>query len=341
MAQFKDYLIAIKTGDLSHAHTSGATPNVTLRGLFGECSPYLLTNGSAIALNQDIKDGGKTIVPATQIHEKWRRNSWDIFRIRTFNVGGIMALKVEKQGTDAWHLEKVVVIPFKPDGSYNLSKRRTFSPRRWFDAADFDKLTSLWIHPDESADSESEHSLKWSAPETVKTAKTKIMRYDNVYGDSTIETNFTYSYSILKGVVIEKEKTKELSTENSIEASISFEAGAGFLGGKTSAEVSTSFALAVAHSCTDRFGTTSTTTEEQTQEIPVTIPAHGGLTIIFQIYQKTLNYKATYDDYEVPITVHDGTVDTSFKVFNKILDYEESQTEARNLAKEAGAFMEL
>lgn len=340
MAQFQDYLIAVKTGNLSYAHTDG-TPEITLRGLFGKCSPYLLTNSSSIALEKDIFDEKEEIIiPATSIHERWCQNSWDIFHIRTFDLGSIRTLKVNKEGTNAWYLEKIIIIPFMYNVNYthsnisnleilDISNRRSFIVKRWFDSADFDKLTSLWLHPDELLKNSNLNSSKLSAPEILKTAKTKIMRYDNSEGQSPINTEFIYSYSVLKGVAIEKEKTIQTTSGYGISSEISFSYGVeGF---EASVSASTSFSKEITDTCMNKFGTTTTTSEEQIQKVPIVVPASSSLTIIFQIYENTLIYSISYDGYEVPITVNDGTIDTSFKVFNRILSEKEAEKEIRNL----------
>jgi hypothetical protein len=346
MGQFQDYLIAVKTGDLSYAQTDG-TPEITLHGLFGKCSPYLLTHSSSIALKKNVVDkNNNIIIPETDTHERWCQNSWDIFHIRTFDLGSIRKLNIDKQGTNAWYLEKIIVIPFFYNTNYehsnisnvnilDISNRRTFIIKRWFDSADFDKLTSLWVHPDELLKNSKLNFSELRDLKIFKTAKTKIMRYDNSQGTDPIETDFTYSYSVLKGVAIEKEKTTQISSGYNISSDISFSYEAG--GFEASASVSTSFSKEITDTCMNKFGTTTTTSEEQTQTIPITIPKESNLTIIFQIYENSLKYKVSYDGYEVPITVNDGTIDTSFKVFNKILSKEEAEEEIQNLMTISGA----
>ncbi len=161
------------------------------------------------------------------------------------------------------------------------------------------------------------------------------MRYDNSNGVEAIKTEFTYAYSVLKGVAIEKEETTQISTGYGISSDISFSYEAGGFG--ASASISKYFSQEINYTCRNKFGTTTTTSEEQTQTIPITIPKESGLTIIFQIYENSLKYKISYDGYEVPITVNDGTIDTSFKVFNEILTEEQAEQEIKSLMALSGA----
>lgn len=338
MAQFQDYLVAVKTANSTNAGMDSITPYVTLGGFFGASTRYALNASSAIAQSSPITtSSGAVLVPTTPAYSnKFETNQWDVFKIRTNNVGTLMQVRVEKGGTDAWKLDKVVVIPYKPDGvTLDTEQYRTFTINRWFDSADFDNLTDLTIDSDQVLDSPT-----WTQNQVIKTAKAMVMRYDNTAGSTPVSTTMTCHYSLVQGAAIEKNKTSSTTTSIGVSATTSFEAGGGILGGATvSASVTTDFSRQVTESCESKCGTSTTSTLEQTQEIPIEVPANAAVTLIVQVYQKVLKHSVTYGGYQVPITVYDPTAEVHFKLYTGILDNATASLKSQELATLAGAML--
>jgi hypothetical protein len=338
MAQFQDYLIAVKTANNANANMDGITPYATLAGFFGASTKYALNASSAIALGSPITTStGTVLVPTTQAYaNKFEVNQWDVFKIRTNNVGTVLQIRLEKGGTDAWKPDRVVVIPYKADGTtLDIEQHRTFTINRWFDSADFDNLSDLTIDSDQVLDSPT-----WTQNQVIKTAKTMVMRYDNTAGSTTVRTTMTCHYSLVQGAAIEKNKTSSTTTSVGVSATTSFEAGGGILGEpKVTATVTTDFNRQVTESCENKCGTSTTSTLEQSQEIPIEVPANAAVTLIVQVYQRVLKHNVSYGGYQVPITVYDPTAEVQFKLYTGILDNATANLRSQELATLAGAIL--
>ncbi len=336
MAQFQDYLIAVKTASVANANMDGVTPYVTLGGFFGASTRYALNASSAIPLASAITTStGTVLVPTTAAYaNKFEVNQWDVFKIRTNNVGTIMQIRVEKSGTDAWRPEKIVAIPYKTNTqTLDTEQYRTFTVDRWFDSADFDNLSDLTIDSDQVLDSPT-----WTQNQVIKTAKTMVMRYDNTAGNTAVTTTMTCHYSLVQGAAIEKNKTSSTTTSVGVSATTSFEASGGPLGGATvSASVTTDFSRQVTDSCENKCGTSTTSTLEQTQEIPIEVPANAAVTLIVQVYQRVVKHSVSYGGYQVPITVYDPAAEVHFKLYTGILDSANAALKSQEMATLAGA----
>lgn len=336
MAQFLDYLIAVKTANVPNANMDACTPYLTLGGIFGTSTKYALNASSAISVSKISRSDGSDLVPATAANSnKFEVNQWDVFRIRTNNVGAPMQINMQKSGTDAWKLEKIVVIPYKLDGmSLDIEQYRTFTPNRWLDSADFDSLSDLTIDSDQVLD------VSWTPTQVIKTAKTMVMRYDNTAGSTPVRTTLTCHYSLVTGAAIEKTKASSTTTSVGISMTTSFEAGGGLLGGPSvSASVTTEFSRQVTNSCESKCGTSTTSTLEQTQEIPIEVPANSAATLIVQVCQKVLKHSVSYGGYQVPITVYDPTAEVYFKLYPSILDSANAALKSQEMATLAGAVL--
>lgn len=337
MAQFLDYLIAVKTANVSNAGMDGITPYVTLGGFFGASTKYALNTSSAISVTKISKSDGSELVPATAANSnKFQVNQWDIFKIRTNNVGTLMQIRVQKSGADAWKLDRIVAIPYKSDGTtLDIDQYRSFSANRWFDSADFDNLTDLTLDSDQILDSPT-----WTLNQVIKSAKTMVMRYDNSAGNTAVRTTLTCNYSLVQGAAIEKNKATSTTTSMGISTTTSFEAGGGPLGEpKVSQSYSTSFSQAVTESCESKCGTSSTTSVGQSQEIPIEVPANSAVTLIVQVYQRALKHSVSYGGYQVPITVYDPAAEVQFKLYTGILDAATAAQRSQELAILAGAML--
>lgn len=337
MAQFLDYLIAVKTANVTNAGMDSITPSVTLGGFFGASTKFALNASSAIAVTKISKSDGGELVPTTSANSnKFEVNQWDVFKIRTNNVGTLMQIRVQKSGADAWKLDKIVAIPYKPDGTtLDIDQYRTFTANRWFDSADFDNLTDLTLDSDQVLDSPT-----WSLNQVIKSAKSMVMRYDNTAGNTAVRTTLTCHYSLVQGAAIEKNKTSSTTTSVGVSTTTSFEAGGGVLGEpKVSASISTSFSQSVTESCESKCGTSTTSTMEQSQEIPIEVPANAAVTLIVQVYQRVLKHNVSYGGYQVPITVYDPTAEVQFKLYTGILDSATAAQRSQDLASLAGAVL--
>ncbi len=335
MAQFQDYLIAVKTASATNSGMDNITPYVTLGGFFGASTRYALNSSTAIAVSKISKSDGTELVPLTNSNaNKFEISQWDVFKIRTNSVGTITQIRVEKSGTDAWKLEKIVAIPYKADGTtLDIDQHRTFTVNRWFDSADFDNLTDLTLDSDQVLESPT-----WTQNQVTKTAKTMVMRYDNSSGITAVSTTLACHYSLVQGAAIEKNKTTSTTTSMGVSMTSSFEAGGGVLGGATvSASVTTEFSQAVTNSCENKCGTSTTTTQEYTQEIPIEVPPNAAVTLIVQVYQRILKHSVSYGGYQVPISVYDPTPEVQFKLYPGILDSAAAAQKSQEMATLAGA----
>lgn len=337
MAQFQDYLVAVKTASGTNAGMDNITPYVTLGGFFGASTRYALNSSTDISVGKISKSDGTELVPLTNENaNKFEAGLWDVFKIRTNNVGTITQIRVEKSGTDAWRLERIVVIPYKADGTtLDIDQHKTFTVNRWFDSADFDNLTDLTLDSDQVLDSPT-----WTQNQVTKTAKTMVMRYDNTAGSTAVKTTLTCHYSLVQGAAIEKNKTTSTTTSVGVSTTTSFEAGGGILGGPSvSASVSTEFSQAVTDSCENKCGTSTTTTQEYTQEIPIEVPANTAVTMIVQVYQRILKHSVSYGGYQVPISVYDPSPEVQFKLYAGNLDSATAAQRSQEMATVAGAIL--
>lgn len=326
MAQFRDYLIAIKTGNVENATLSRACVYTTLNGVFGQTGKFRMSSQTNTSCS-NIMSGATVLVPATPTRSDYfNQGSWDIFRIRTNEIGTILSMIVYKDNTDAWFMEKAVVIPMKGDGTYEIAAKKTFSPKRWFDSNAFDTLVEIEIHPDEEM-----QASKLVPVSQVKTAKTIVMRYDNSGQLDPISTTFNYRYEIMTGVAIRRDETKSTTTSVGVAVEVSW---SGFF---ASGSRTTTFGQEIMSAVSNSFGATTTTTVERTQDIPVIVPANTARTLIVQVYQTAQKYDCIYGDYKVPVTVYQGNVDLQFKLFPGVLTAADATAKATAMAQVVGA----
>jgi hypothetical protein len=345
MAQFKSYLIAVKTSDLKDANTDAKTVQVSLIGVFGKTEPYRLNHSSNTscpkidAKSDPIKEEQSEVLPAIPIRKNlFELDKWDAFKITTNDVGTLLRIRVLMTDTDGWNLERAVVIPYNHDGeTLDLSMRRSFIVNRWFDSKDFDGLEDLEIDSEETL-----QAPVWQPSSSTKTAKTMVMRYENSAAKELI-TNFKFHYSIVQGVAIEESQTKETKTGHTRTHSweVSVKQSGEVLGAKVESEQKYSGSdvctREIAKSCSNKYGAMTTTSMIQEQEIPITLPPNSVGTLIVQVYQTAVTHQVNYGDYDMPVTVYDGTIDISFKLYPEILDEENAWKKASELAQEAGA----
>jgi hypothetical protein len=349
MAQFRSYLIAVKTSNLPGADTDDDTVKASLVGVFGETRPYRLNDKSQIfreritadynPITEEKYNPPVEVLPAIVKHgNKFEKDQWDAFKITTDDVGTLLRVRVEKKGDDGWNLEKVVVIPYDHKGTApDPSRRRNFLVQRWFDGDDFDLLQKLEIDCEESL-----QAPEWRQLRKAKTAKTMVMRYENSEKEA-LSTTFKFHYSIVQGVAIEASQTKDTKTGHTRTHSWEVSAKESGKVGVAEVELEQKYSGSdvctreISKSCSDKYGTTTTTSMNQEQEIPVTVPENGAVTLIVQVYQTALSHQVKYGDYEIPVTVYDGTVDISFKLYPEVLSEEIALERSRELAKVAGA----
>ena len=352
MAQFRSYLIAVKTSNVDHAGTDDDTVKASLIGVFGETKPYRLSALSQISCAEIMADcdpitkvkydNPVQVLPAiARRGNKFEKDQWDVFKITTDDVGTLLRVRVEKEGKDGWNLERVVVIPYDHKGTDpDPSLRRSFLVQRWFDSDDFDKLQKLEIDCEESL-----RAPEWLQPRRAKTAKSMVMRYENSK-EEALSTTFKFHYSIVQGVAIEASQTRDTKTghtrTHSWEVSVKESGMIAGVGVESEQKYSGSDVCTreITKSCSDKYGTTTTTSMNQEQEIPITVPANSAVTLIVQVYQTALSHQVKYGDYEIPVTVYDGTVDFSFKLYPEVLSEETAREKSRELAEVAGATLD-
>lgn len=349
MAEFRSYLVAVKTSNLKHAKSDDDTVWISLVGVFGATKPYRLSglsNRSCIEIMVHDDPVTKTkledpvqVLPAIPTRGNlFEQNCWDAFKITTDDVGTLLRIRVGKTGKDGWNLERVVVVPYDREGTaLDPGLLRSFRVNRWLDSNNFDKLDTLEIDSEESL-----LAPEWLRPTRTKTARTMVMRYENSE-DKELSTSFKFHYSIVQGVAIEASRTRETKTghtrTHSWEVSVSQSGKVAGVGVDSEQKYSGSDVCTqeISKSCSDKYGATTTTSMIQEQEIPVTLPPNGVVTLIVQVYQTAVRHQVKYGDYEMPVTVHDGTIDLSFKLYPEILSEETARKRSAELAEVAGA----
>lgn len=349
MAQFRSYLVAVKTSNLKDADTDATTIQISLIGVFGQTKPYRLNHSSNTScpkidatsdpITKEKYKSPIAVLPAIPVRDNlFELTNWDVFKITTDDVGTLLRIQILMDDANGWNLERAVVIPYEHDGkTLDVSMRRSFIINRWFDSKDFDSLKDLVVDSEETL-----QAPQWQRPSRTKTAKTMVMRYENP-ADKELCTNFKFHYSIVQGVAIETSQTKETKTGHTRTHSweVSAKESGEIFGAKVETEQKYSGSdvctSEIMKSCSDKYGATTTTSMIQEQEIPVTLPPQSVITLIVQVYQTAVTHQVRYGDYEMPVTVYDGTIDLSFKLYPEILSEEVAREKAAELAKVAGA----